>query len=187
MNLELTNFDFSWTLFLDRDGIINKKIENDYVKKWDDFHFIEGVLPALKQLSKIFHRIILVTNQQGIGKGLFTEIDLKEIHRRMLFTIEEAGGRIDKIYYSPALANENSIYRKPAIGMALQAKNDFREINFEKSIMVGDSISDMQFGRTAGMKTIFVSESGKENLQKNLIDSEIKRLSDLVPLIFKQL
>ena len=89
MNLELTSFDYSWTLFLDRDGVINTKIENDYVKKWEDFHFVDGSLNSLHLLSKKFHRIIIVTNQQGIGKGLFTEDDLSLVHNKMKTEIEQ--------------------------------------------------------------------------------------------------
>ncbi len=183
MNLELTNFNTTWTLFLDRDGVINKKIENDYVKNWSSFQFKEGVLPSIKFFSKKFQRIIIVTNQQGIGKGLFTENDLIHIHQQMVERIEAAGGRIDHIYFCPDLASKNSSFRKPAIGMALAAKKDFPEINFSKSIMVGDSISDMQFGKAAGMKTVFLSAEKKEISQPELIDCEIAKLSDLTVLL----
>lgn len=181
MNLKLTNFDSSWTLFLDRDGVINRKIENDYIKNWEDFHFIDGVLSTLKLFSKQFNRIVIVTNQQGIGKGIFTAEQLKIVHENMLKEIVASGGRIDTIYFCPALASDNSIYRKPSIGMALQAKADYPEIEFSKSIMVGDSISDMQFGKSMGMKTVFINpnKSTNENSQPNLIDWELRSLNEL--------
>ena len=179
MNLKPTNFDFSWTLFLDRDGVINKKIENDYVKNWDNFQFIEGVLPALKIFNQKFQRILIVTNQQGIGKGLFTEEDLERVHQCMLEEINNTGGRIDEIYFCPALSASNSLYRKPNTGMALAAKNKFPEIDFTKSLMVGDSISDMEFGKNVGMKTVYISATKKENSQPNLIDWEFKSLKKL--------
>jgi len=149
--------DKSWTLFLDRDGVINKKIDNDYVKAWEQFEFLPGVIEALKILSVKFGKIIIVTNQQGVGKQLMSEDDLHAIHKKMIIDIEKAGGRIDKIYFAPQLKSENSDYRKPAIGMALQAQKEFTDIDFSKSIMVGDSYHDMQFGKKAGMTTVFIS------------------------------
>lgn len=152
-------FDKNWTLFLDRDGVINKKIENDYVRSWDQFEFLPGVLDALNKLSKIFGRIIIVTNQRGIGKGLMTEDDLHEIHEKMLQLIRQHGGRIDAIYYCPHdYEKEECDCRKPKPGLALQAKRDFPEINFEKSVMVGDSESDIVFARNLGMVAVGISQ-----------------------------
>lgn len=178
MNLRLTNFDASWTLFLDRDGVINTKVDNDYIKRWNDFHFISGVLSSMSILRKKFNRILVVTNQQGIGKGLFTEHDLAEIHTKMQTEFLNSGCKIDKVYYCPALHAENSVYRKPNIGMALQAKKDFPEIDFSKSIMVGDSISDMEFGKNAGMKTAFINSIKTKNTQANIIDWVFPSLED---------
>ncbi|HET6244919.1 MAG: HAD family hydrolase [Bacteroidetes bacterium] len=154
-----STYDKSWTLFLDRDGVINVKRENDYVKNWEEFHFIPGVLQALPKLSAIFGKIILVTNQQGIGKGVYSEKNLELIHEKMITNVTEAGGRIDKIYYCPALAKENPVCRKPNTGMAYQAKVDFPQIDFHKSVMVGDSVSDMQFGEKLGMDLVFVAQN----------------------------
>ena len=161
MTLKDLNIDTTWTLFLDRDGVLNKKLENDYVKHSTEFEFIDGVLPALASLNKVFGKIVVVTNQQCIGKGIITIEDLELIHKNMLYEITYLKGRIDKIYFSPYLASENHPTRKPAIGMALQAKKDFPEIDFHKSIIIGDSLSDMEFGRTAGMKTVFISSEEK--------------------------
>lgn len=163
--------DKSWTLFLDRDGVINKRIVEGYVKTVEEFIFNNGVLNTIKELSKIFGRIVVVTNQQGIGKGLMTEEDLKKVHDYMLREVKKSGGRIDNIYFAPKLASPTNELRKPNIGMALQAQKDFPEINFSKSVMIGDSPSDMAFGKNAGMKTIFV---GKEN---ELADECIQTLS----------
>ncbi|MBI9039591.1 MAG: HAD family hydrolase [Bacteroidales bacterium] len=157
MNLKDLKVDKSWTLFLDRDGVINVRLIDDYVKTPDDFKFIDGVPKAIRHLSAIFGRIIIVTNQQGIGKGLMTESELKKVHNKMLARIIMLGGKIDRIYYSPFKKEENDITRKPQIGMALQARKEFPEINFKKSIMIGDSISDIIFGKKLNMKTVFVS------------------------------
>jgi D-glycero-D-manno-heptose 1,7-bisphosphate phosphatase len=154
----LPKFDRSWTLFLDRDGVINKKIENDYVKKWEDFHFLEGVHTALKKFSSLFGITVIVTNQQGIGKGVFTESDLAATHKKMVEEINKNGGRIDKIYFCPALAADDHPNRKPNTGMAFDALRDLPAIDFERSVMVGDSLTDMQFGRALGMFTVFIKD-----------------------------
>ncbi len=177
MTLKNLNINKNWTLFLDRDGVINKKIDNDYVKQWIEFEFIEGVLDALKFLNTVFGSIIVVTNQQGIGKKLYSIEDLELIHKNMLYEIAYHGGKIDKVYFSPYLKSENHPYRKPGIGMALKAKEDISTINFKQSIMIGDSMSDMEFGRNAGMKTIYISEEITEN---DKIDFNFKSLNEIV-------
>ena len=108
------NFD---TLFLDRDGVINYKIENDYVKSVHEFKFIPEFINVIKDLSLLFNRIIIITNQQGIGKGLMSISDLNEIHEHMLNTINDNNGKIDKIYFCPHLESENCLCRKPSPGM----------------------------------------------------------------------
>lgn len=161
MTLKDLHIDKNWTLFLDRDGVINRKLENDYVKHTTEFEFLEGVHPALKKLNSIFGHIVVVTNQQCIGKNIIRVEDLELIHNNMMYEINFLGGRIDKIYFSPYLAADNHPTRKPGTGMALQAQQDFPAIDFKHSIMVGDSISDMEFGRHAGMKTVYISEHHK--------------------------
>ena len=173
MTLKDLHINKEWTLFLDRDGVINKKLDNDYVKHWIEFEFIEGALDALKKMETIFGKIVVVTNQQGIGKRLYRVEDLELIHKNMVYEINYLGGRIDKVYFSPHLHLENHPTRKPGIGMALQAQKDFPEINFSKSIIVGDSISDMEFGKVAGMKTVFISDEKK---QDEKIDMQFKSL-----------
>jgi D-glycero-D-manno-heptose 1,7-bisphosphate phosphatase len=151
-------FDNTWTLFLDRDGVINEKLENEYVKSWDEFIFKKGVLEAITDLSNMFTHIFIVTNQRGVGLGKMTEVELNEIHKKMLVSIEENLGKIDKIYHCSD-AEDSSLYRKPNIGMGLLAKQDFPEIEFSKSIMVGDSISDMEFGEKLGMKCVLINSN----------------------------
>ncbi len=156
--------DKTWTLFLDRDGVINKKRENDYVKNWSEFSFIKGSLEAISSLSRIFGKIIIVTNQRGVGKGLMLEDELLLIHQKMVDEITLNSGRIDKIYYCKDV-EITSDCRKPNSGMAFQALKDFPEINFKKSIIVGDSFSDIEFGQKLEMKTIFI---GKSNFNLDL-------------------
>jgi len=113
----------------------------------------------MKTLNPLFKTIVVVTNQQGIGKGYFTVEDLNFTHGCMADLIKQNGGRIDKIYFCPNLASDNNSCRKPDIGMALEAKKDFPNIVFRKSIMVGDSITDMEFGRKVGMTTILIKDT----------------------------
>lgn len=172
--------DKSWTLFLDRDGVINRKLENDYVKTWEEFEFLPGVLESIQHFSAVFGRIVVVTNQQGIGKGIYTHEDLAAVHHNMLENIESAGGRIDKIYYAPNLNSENSPLRKPNTGMGLQAQQDFPEIDFKKSVIIGDSVSDMQFGKNLGMTTFYITHKDISKYGPNpLFDFLIKGLADL--------
>jgi histidinol-phosphate phosphatase family protein len=153
LDIDTTGYDNS--LFLDRDGTINRLCHNDYVKCWEEFEFLPGVFEVLAKWNQQFKHIIIVTNQRGVGKGLMTIDDLNNIHQKMIQEIETHGGRIDKIYYCTALTDADP-NRKPNIGMALQAKNDFPDIDFSKSVMIGDSESDMQFAKNAGMKGIII-------------------------------
>lgn len=148
----------TWTLFLDRDGVINHRLVNDYVKHPDEFEFLPGVPEAVAQFTKRFGRIVVVTNQQGIGKGLYTEADLARVHEKMFAGFDAVGTKIDAVYFAPQLNHENSTMRKPGIGMALKAQEEFPEIDFSRSIMVGDSGSDLEFAANAGMFAVFVGE-----------------------------
>jgi histidinol-phosphate phosphatase family protein len=151
------SIDKTWTLFLDRDGVINEKIENDYVRNISQFKLLPGVLDALKIFSQKFGRVIIVTNQQGIGKGLMTHDDIKLVHNHLMDVVKKAGAHIDAIFYAPYLKEDNHPNRKPGSGMALEAKKKFPEIDFSRSIIAGDSKSDMLFGDNAGMKKVFIS------------------------------
>jgi histidinol-phosphate phosphatase family protein len=156
--IDLKKIDTSWTLFLDRDGVINRETVGLYITRWDDFIFYEGVMDALKIFSKHFGKIIVITNQRGVSKGLMTEADLKDIHANMLHVIKKNGGHIHKIYYCLDI-NDDSPNRKPNPGMAYMAKADFEDIDFNKTIMIGNTMSDMKFGKNIGASTIFISSN----------------------------
>jgi histidinol-phosphate phosphatase family protein len=147
MNININDYE---TLFLDRDGVINKLHPGDYIKNWNEFEFLPNVLDMLSFFNRHFKHILIVTNQRGVGKGLMSESALNEIHERMIAEITKSGGRIDKVYYCTAIS-ENDHNRKPNIGMALQAKKDFPDIDFSKSMMIGDSESDRLFAHNLGM------------------------------------
>ena len=154
--METSDFD---TLFLDRDGVINKKLDGKYVRNWEEFTFIPNVLNSISKLSRLFNRIIIITNQQGIGKGLMSKNDLLFLHQKMLKEIEKAGGKINKIYFCPHLETDNCNCRKPKIGMIEKAIQDFSSINIKKSYLIGDSPSDIKAGTKAGLHTIKVDNN----------------------------
>lgn len=152
--IPVLNPDLSWTLFLDRDDVINKGKHGDYIRTPDEFEFLPGVVETLSNLRRKFGKIVIVTNQQGIGKGLMSTADLDSIHLKMQLELKTHGVTIDGIYYCPELIVDMPIGRKPMPGMALQAWNDHPEICFTRSVMVGDSDSDIHFGHRLGMYTV---------------------------------
>ncbi|MDA0890256.1 MAG: HAD family hydrolase [Bacteroidetes bacterium] len=149
----MPNFD---TLFLDRDGVINKKLEGRYVRNFSEFEFMPGALDSISKLSNLFNRILIVTNQQGIAKGIMSEADLNTLHTQMQDRIEKLGGKINKIYYCPHLQDMDCMCRKPKSGMIEQAIIDFPEINIENSYLIGDSDSDIKAGKKMNLNTVKV-------------------------------
>jgi histidinol-phosphate phosphatase family protein len=181
--LNLENIDNSWTLFLDRDGVINVEKKDAYVLNVSEFIFLEHVHEALKILSKIFGLILIVSNQRGVAKQLMTLEDLQNVHDYMIQEIIKQKGRIDRIYFCTDLDN-SSPNRKPNPGMALQAKKDFPQIDFSKSIMAGNKLSDMQFARNAGMNAVFIASTNPEIvLPHELIDARFNSLFEFATAI----
>jgi histidinol-phosphate phosphatase family protein len=168
------DIDHTWTLFLDRDGVINRRIVDDYVKKIDDFVFLDGVLDSIKIFSRLFNRIVVVTNQRGIALGVMNADDLSVIHNYMINEIENIGGRVDRIYYCPHDKTDNCSCRKPKPGMLIKAQNDFPDIDFSKSIMVGDSESDMGLGRSRSLKNVFISETSRADVDADIVFPSLK-------------
>lgn len=151
--------DEDWTLFLDRDGVINVRIIDGYVTKIEEFEFLPNVIEALRIFKNKFKYIIVVTNQQGVGKGIMKFEDVEEVHRFMVQKVADNKGKIDKVYFCPQLKSVQDNYRKPSPKMAYFAQNDFSDIDLSKSIMVGDMNSDVEFGKNAGMKTVFIGNN----------------------------
>ena len=143
--------DKSWTLFLDRDGVINEDHVGWYTLSIEEFRLYKGVKEAMAQFAGQFGRIVICTNQRCIGRGLLTEQELAGIHAYLMEQIGPEGGRIDHFYYAKELADSDPL-RKPNPGMALQAKTDYPEIDFTKSVMVGNNPSDMEFAINAGIR-----------------------------------
>src|SRR3989339_126548 len=109
-------------IFLDRDGVINKKIDNDYVKKWDEFEFLPGVIDAIKFLNEKKIPVYIITNQSGVGRGLMTSDNLKLVHDKMIEEFKVNGVYVDDIFICPHAPSENCECRKPKPGLLIQAK-----------------------------------------------------------------
>jgi len=171
MNLKDLSFSKDWALFLDRDGVISRRVPDGYVTRWEEFQFLDGVLESIAKLSKVFGNIFIVSNQQGIGKGIMDMKSLEIIDNKMKEEIRQAGGRIDASYYSPFLVSENHPDRKPGSGLAFKAKADFPAIEFSRSVMVGDSQSDMEFGKKLGMITVMICEGEQDPSCSKLADA----------------
>jgi len=172
--IDLNEIDNTWTLFLDRDGVINHEKYKDYIHNWAEFHFYEGAPEAIAVFAKRFGHIIVVTNQKGVGKGLTRLADLEEIHANMSSEVKKAGGRIDAVYFCADL-DDNSPNRKPNPGMGLHAVKDHAGIDLGKAIMVGNTLSDMEFGRNLGVKTIFIPSTHPE------VDPQDDRIDAVYP------
>jgi len=145
-------------IFLDRDGVINRKAPRaEYVKNWDEFEILPGVVEALERLSQNDCRIYIITNQAGIARGFMTEADLASIHERLKETLREHEVRIHGIYHCPHGWDEGCECRKPKPGMFFQAARD-HHLDLTRAVFIGDDERDVQAGEAAGVKTILVDE-----------------------------
>lgn len=178
MEFSLTDIDKSWTLFLDRDGVINYENPGTYVRNRAEFVFYPQAIEDIRYFNTRFQRLFLATNQRGVTKEIMTLEDLEDIHAGMIKEIETGGGKIDRIYYCVD-AESSSPCRKPNPGMAFQAARDFPGIDLKKSLMVGNNLSDMLFGKNAGMKTVFLktTDPGRK-LPNEFIDLDFNDLNE---------
>jgi D-glycero-D-manno-heptose 1,7-bisphosphate phosphatase len=152
-------------IFLDRDGVI---IENraNYVRTWEDVEFFPQALTAMARLSKLPYKLIMVTNQSAVGRGIISLETAVSINNRVIEVVRGENGRIDGAYICPDAPSNNSPCRKPQPGMLLQAAEE-HHINISRSIMVGDAITDLNAGRNAGVlqSVILLTGRGKEQIK----------------------
>lgn len=143
-------------VFLDRDGLINDKApEHEYIKCWSEFHFMPGVPAAIRQLNKAGYLVLIITNQQGVAKGMLRLADVEEMHCNMQEELAAYGAHIDGIYVCPHKSGVCSC-RKPDIGLFLQAEQKF-PIDRTRSFMVGDSQTDIEAGNRYGVRSILTT------------------------------
>lgn len=143
-----------FTVFLDRDGVINRN-RPDYVKHWSEFAFLPGARRAIARLTLAGYRIIVITNQACVGKGLLSASALEALHQRMLHEIAVAGGRIETILCCPHRSDDGCRCRKPAPGLLLQARDEYG-VDLRQAVVVGDSATDMRAAAAAGVPGILV-------------------------------
>lgn len=147
--------------FLDRDGVINRKArKGEYITRWDEVQFLPGVPEAIALLKQSGFRVIVITNQRCVAKGLITIPELEALHRRMVNELAKAGAIIDAVYYCPHEKQPTCRCRKPAPGMLLEAARD-HQIDLASSWMIGDSDIDIEAGKNAGCKTARLVDSNE--------------------------
>lgn len=157
-------------LFLDRDGVIIENRSN-YVRSWEDVLVYEQSLHALARISDCPYKIIIVTNQSAIGRGILSLQAAQEINERLVRLIQEAGGRVDGVFMCPHAPEDACDCRKPAPGLLLQAARTL-SIDLNQSIMIGDAISDLLAGQAAGVNTLILLKSGRGAEQYRLDSSK---------------
>lgn len=170
MNGAIKKFD---TLFLDRDGVLNRKIENGYVLKESDIEILTGVREFLTGIRPLFSHIVMVTNQRCIGRGL---INYGQVMQLNAIINEKTGGVIEKFYVCPHLEEADCDCRKPKQGLFLRALEEF-SVQFENSWMIGDSESDIIPAQELGINTIYVSDH-----TFNKADFQVKSTKELANL-----
>jgi D-glycero-D-manno-heptose 1,7-bisphosphate phosphatase len=147
-------------VFLDRDGVLNPHIPGGYLLSADDLVVLPGVAQAVRRLNDAGLPVILISNQQGVGKGLMTLDELQAIETRMAEALaHEAGAHLDRCYYSTELAHEQSPRRKPGPGMLLEASQDFG-LTLGNTAFLGDSPTDIKAGQAAGVGATVLLLSG---------------------------
>ncbi|MBD3387539.1 MAG: D-glycero-beta-D-manno-heptose 1,7-bisphosphate 7-phosphatase [Candidatus Altiarchaeales archaeon] len=170
-------------VFIDRDGVINEN-RNGYVNDWTEFNFIEGSVQAFKELAQSDYKVIVVTNQAGVGRGRMKREDVEDIHARMLAEVEAAGGRIDAVYVCMHHPDEGCSCRKPGTGLVEMASETFN-LDISRSWFVGDHTKDIKAGRDSGCRTVAVGTGygGSDGSYDVKPDYEVENLLEAVNLI----
>jgi D-glycero-D-manno-heptose 1,7-bisphosphate phosphatase len=170
--------------FLDRDGVINRKApEGQYVTRWEEVEFLPGVAGAIAMLNKAGFRVIVVSNQRCVAKGLVTTDEVEALHQRICRELADQGAVIDAVYFCPHESSPACDCRKPAPGMLLTAAKD-HQIDLRASWMIGDSAADVAAGKSAGCRTVLIASvnnsaaSAPDFVAQSLLDAT-KRILEL--------
>ena len=153
-------------LFLDRDGVFIENCAN-YVRSWQDVHFFPEALAALAHIREVSYKIIVVTNQSAVGRGIISLETAATLNERILEVVRQANGRIDASYLCPAKPGTNDPCRKPRPGMLLQAAKE-HNIDLSQSYMIGDALTDVQAGQAAGVMQAILLLTGRGKVQAQL-------------------
>lgn len=174
-------------VFLDRDGVINHN-RADYVKAWEEFVFLPGVVEAMRRLAETNLRIIVVTNQSAVNRGLVSLQVVQDICSRMVEEIRAKGGRIDSVLICPHRPDENCDCRKPLPGLLFQAASQF-QLDLSQSYLIGDAMSDVAAGLAAGCRVAMVKTGlwNRHNTTEDSMPVSIFRdLSEAVAWVIEQ-
>jgi D-glycero-D-manno-heptose 1,7-bisphosphate phosphatase len=172
-------------IFLDRDGVL---IENksDYVRDWSQVKIIPEAIHALSLATATNYKIVIVTNQSAVGRGLVLQATADEINRRLINLIHHHGGQVDGVYMCPHKPDDDCFCRKPRPGLLLQAARDL-SLDLQRSWMIGDAWSDLQAGQRAGVQHTIILKTGRgaeQLLQPCPEDIASHLLFDNLPLAF---
>lgn len=165
-------------VILDRDGVINFE-SPEYIKCPQEWHAIPGSLEAIARLNKAGHKVVVMTNQAGVGRGFYDEDMLARIHQKFKDQLAAVGGHVEKIYYCPHHPDDGCDCRKPLPGMLKQIQQDF-SVDLTTCLVVGDSWRDIQAGRAMGCDAWLVKTGfGADFLQGNTLPDDVKAFDDL--------
>lgn len=188
LNNKSLNFDVKKpALFLDRDGVIN--VDYGYVNSIEDFDFIPGIFELVSAANNIGYLCVVITNQSGIGRGLYNKHDFYDLSSWMIKRFSKNSANIDAIYYSPFhptkgkgkyLVKEDT--RKPGAGMFHEAIKDLN-IDISKSIMIGDKVSDLEASLSANIKHNYLLSPDKDMVISETLNSRIIKVSNFSPII----
>lgn len=184
VHLERKPAKMSPAIFLDRDGTINE--ERGYVSEPDEFEFLPNALAGMKKFRDMGYKLVIVTNQGGIGLGYFSKNDFYRVNKKMLTEVSKAGILIDKIYFCPHSLAENCPCRKPKTGLVMRAKEELN-LDLKNSFFIGDSIWDIETGKNAGMRTIWIENDRTPEVDfwETKPDFIVKDLLEAADLVLK--
>jgi D-glycero-D-manno-heptose 1,7-bisphosphate phosphatase len=169
------------TIFLDRDGVINK--EKNYLYKIEDIEFIDGVFKTCQYFTNLNYKIIIITNQSGISKGYYTESDYQKLTKWLLSQFHEKKISILDIFHCPHNPESKCSCRKPKPGMFIQAKKKYN-IDMKKSWMIGDKEVDILASNSAGIENTILVRSGhlinESNSKSRYIINSIKESTKII-------
>ncbi len=169
-------------IFLDRDGTLNE--DKGYTYKIDDFKLVDGVVDGLIKLKNDGFEFIIVTNQSGIGRELYSEKDMKIFNNYLVEFLKNEGITFLGIYYCPHRPDDNCLCRKPKIGLFKEIKKDYPLIKLEKSYMIGDNLSDLDFGNKIGVKTILLGNNKKDdNIKPDFVVKDLIEAAEVIRFI----
>lgn len=172
-----------WTVFVDRDGVINERVVGDYVRSAQQFVVLPGALDALVELGLICSRVIVVTNQAGVGRGLMAPEEVDAIHADLIDAVATRGGHLDAVLYCPHTKDAGCDCRKPEVGLAVRAMERFPDIDLHRALMIGDASSDMEFARRLGIDAILITGTGGEHSTADVRCADAATLADAVTLV----